>query len=150
MSKKSRKRAKQAQWPRILVIAGLALLVAAIMLFKGSPKEGEAVDVLPSEQLQRALSQGQPTVVFFHSLTCDPCMQMVDHMEQVYPSFSNRVELVDVNVSDTRNHTLLREQGVRVIPSLVFYDSAGQSSTTYGVMTPGDLQQQLESVATGG
>lgn len=124
-------------------------LVAAILLFKNAPNEQVAADMLPSDQLERSLSAGQPTVVFFHSLTCDPCMQMVDNMEEVYPDFTDRIELVDVNVSDRRNHILLREAGIRVIPSLVFFDSAGQANTIYGVIPPADLREQFDSLAAG-
>ncbi|GAB4473452.1 MAG: hypothetical protein Kow00124_12450 [Anaerolineae bacterium] len=134
-------------WPRVLIIGGIALLVIAILTLKGEVSAEPRAALLPAEQLQQALADARPTMVFFHSLDCDPCVQMMGVVDGVYPSFSETVVLVDVNVSDTRNHDLLRAEGIRAIPSLVFYSRGGRRSETfYGVMPPEQLEQALQSL----
>lgn len=137
------KHRRKPRWPQILILGGLALLVTAILIFKTSAPAASEAAALPEQQLQHALAESEPTAVFFHSLTCDPCIQMMDVVDQVYPSFSEVVALVDVNVSDTRNHDLLRAEDIRVIPSLVLYDRRGQRQVFYGVMPPDQFRQQL-------
>jgi thiol-disulfide isomerase/thioredoxin len=139
----------KSRWPQMLVIVGVALLVAAILALKTNPPVAEETALLPQKQLQNALAASKPTVVFFHSLNCDPCIQMMDVVDQVHPEFAGSVVLVDVNVSDTRNHDLLRAEDIRMIPSLVLYDRFGQRQITYGVMTPGDLRQIMQILAGG-
>lgn len=143
----TRKHRTKSRWPQALVIGGLALFAVAILVFKTSAPAATGAAILPEAQLQRALADGKPVVVFFHSLTCDPCMQMMDVVDQVYPEFADAVELVDVNVSDTRNHDLLRAEDIRMIPSLVVYDRLGQRQITYGVMIPDDLRQRMQILA---
>ena len=142
-----KRRAGMPRWLQITVITGLVLLIAAILLVKDQGSSPPLQGMLPEAQLEVALSTSQPTVVFFHSLTCDPCMRMMEIVEQVYPEFSSSIALVDVNVSDTRNHPLLRQHGIRVIPSLVYYDQTGQSETQYGVIDPLQFRQQLQTLA---
>ncbi|GAB4575015.1 MAG: hypothetical protein Kow0077_24460 [Anaerolineae bacterium] len=135
--------AKEHLWPRLLVLGGLLLIIAAMLLVKAQQASSDIQNELPQVQLQTALANGRPTVVFFHSLTCEPCIQMMETVNLIYPEFADQITLVDVNVSDTRNHSLLREQGIRLIPSLVYYDRQGRSEISYGVMAHSVFRQQL-------
>ncbi len=175
---------------RLLIIAGVVLLVTAILLLKDQETEGTDIDYpttaeqismnmgigaltqaaptrelaqlsetptilspttapqpLPEVQLDRYLADGQPILAFFHSNTCDKCIQMTKIVEQVYPDFTDRVALVDVNVYDQRNQNLLQRAGIQVIPTLIFIgrDQQGQGYT--GVMPAEALREQLEVLA---
>ncbi len=140
---------KRSRWPQILVIGGIALLIVGMLVYKNSTAGTTQASGLPEEQLHRALAAGEPSVVFFHSLTCDPCIAMMNTVDEVYPEFAGSITLIDVNVSDTRNHDLLRDQGIQAIPSLVFYDGSGQSETSYGVIPPETLRQRLQHLLEG-
>jgi thiol:disulfide interchange protein len=155
--KKSRKKNTNSQ---ILVIAGLALVVAAVFLVKNSlipesPALAEtenaasqtASATLPEDQLDQALEAGRPVLAFFHSLTCTPCKQMTGIVEEVYPEFENEIVLVDVDVYDQVNEPLLRRALVRTIPSVVFIDRSGQGQTYIGVMPADQLRAVLAGLA---
>jgi hypothetical protein len=74
---------------------------------------------------------------------------MAKILQQVYPEFAGSVALVDVNVYDNRNTILLQKVRIRYIPTLIFYDRAGQAQTSVGVMEPTTLRQQLQALRGG-
>ena len=73
------------------------------------------------------LQAGQPALAFFHSNTCQQCIEMIGIVGEVYPEFANSIALVDVNVYDERNTALLQEVRLQFIPTLIFYDQYGKS-----------------------
>ena len=125
----------------ILLIIGIVFILVSVILVKSFLLNNDRIQ---SEiQLKQALGDEKPTIVFFHSTTCDPCIQMMENVGSAYPEFSKSIVLVDVIVSDVRNHELLRDQGVRFIPSLVFYDRHGQSEIVYGVKTSEEIREHI-------
>jgi thioredoxin-like negative regulator of GroEL len=108
-----------------------------------------ASSLTPAEQLQQATNQGRPALVFMHSTDCIPCKQMTTVVEQVIPEFSSQVVLVDVNVYDDANASLLRTLRLQAIPTSVIFDKKGQSKTYVGVMTPADLRTRLRQAMGG-
>jgi thioredoxin 1 len=158
MSRKNKRRPKTGS--QFFIIAGLALLVFSLYLFKGSLEartehsptsniEGTqyASSMLPEDQLDQALEQGLPILAFFHSLTCTPCKQMTGIVEEVYPEFENQVVLVDVDVYDQKNQPLLRKASIRTIPTVIFIDRNGQGQTYIGVMPADQLKATLSGMA---
>jgi thioredoxin-like negative regulator of GroEL len=99
--------------------------------------------------LQRALEAGQPTLAFFHSLNCIPCKEMTAIVNEVYPEFAASVTLVDVDVYDQRNARLLQTAHIRTIPTLIFFDRAGQGQVHMGVLEAGQLRQTLTTLGGG-
>ncbi len=108
-----------------------------------------AADELPQAHLERMLAEGVPVLAFFHSNSCAQCIEMTGIVEAVYPEFASRVALVDVNVYDTRNQTLLQQAGVRVIPTLLFIDHSGVGQGFTGVMPADQLKAELTSISSG-
>lgn len=139
---------QQAQrWPQLAILGAVALLVAAVVILKNRPTgpafgaESESAattapgarwsagpDELPKAQLQRLLAAGQPTLAFFHSNNCVECTKMIKIVADVYPEFEDSVALVDVNVYDPQNRTLLQQARVQYIPTLIFYNVSGEES----------------------
>jgi hypothetical protein len=52
-----------------------------------------AVSEAPEVTLDRALAANRPTLAFFHSLTCDSCIEMTAIVQQVYPEFQGTITL---------------------------------------------------------
>lgn len=104
-------------------------------------------DESPEAHLDRLLAEGQPIFAFFHSDTCYQCTEMDKIVQQVHPEFAGQVALVDVNVYDEANQALLQRAGIRVIPTLIFIDQAGQGEVTTGVMPAEQLQAKLTALA---
>ena len=141
---------KTARLPQILALGGLGLLVLAVIMIKSRPAgetRAETGDVLPQEQLEQVIQAGQPALAFFHSNTCQQCIEMIGIVGEVYPDFSSTVALVDVNVYDERNSALLRQVELQFIPTLIFYDQNGKAEVFVGVMPAQQLRQRLAALA---
>lgn len=138
--------------PQGLALGGAGLLILAVVLLKSRPTEeirAETADALPQEQLEQVLQAGQPALVFFHSNTCQQCIEMIGIVGEVYPEFADSVAMVDVNVYDERNADLLLEVRLQFIPTLIFYDQDGQPEVFVGVMPADQLRQRLASLGEG-
>lgn len=150
---KKRYHRKTNNLARILIVVGVLALAAALLLIKAGNKPLEAPaetsGTLPAVQLQNALAEHRPTLAFFHSYNCQQCIDMMEIVQQVYPEFTDSIVLVDIDVYDERNEPLLRQVGLQYIPTLFFYDSAGQSEISVGVMEAELLRQKLFALAEG-
>ena len=130
----------------LLILVGLLLIVVVILILKPGAAP-PTTSALPEEQRANALAAGKPTFIFLHSLDCVPCKEMMDIVAQVYPEFDNKVILVDVDVYADENAGLLRDEMVRAIPTLVFYDRSGQRRVYVGVMEAAQLRLTLVTLA---
>lgn len=147
MPKKRKHRAAKNP-PAFLILAGLALLLAAMFFFKnGTP--ATAPDSSLEAQLDAALAAHRPTFVFLHSLDCIPCKEMMGVVAEVYPEFQDSVTLIDVDVYDQRNENILRREGLQSIPTLVFYDSAGRRQMFIGAMPADQFRDVMTQLAAG-
>ena len=130
----------------LLILVGLLLIVVVILILKPGAAP-PTTSALPEEQRANALATGKPTFIFLHSLDCVPCKEMMDIVALVYPEFDNKVILVDVDVYADENAGLLRDEMVRAIPTLVFYDRSGQRRVYVGVMEAAQLRLTLVTLA---
>ncbi|RPI87446.1 MAG: thioredoxin [Chloroflexi bacterium] len=145
-------RRKPSRLPQILVISGLALVILTIFAFKEKPKaeSPSTGSTDPAEvQLDTALEKSLPTFAFFHANNCQQCILMMEIVAQVYPDFEKDVTLVDINVYDEENQPLLQRVRLQYIPTLIFYDQNGQSTTHVGVMEAAQLSDTLAALAGG-
>jgi len=152
MSKKRRSK-KKNYLARILIVVGVAVLAAVVLILKvGNNPQVPTADTsgdLPATQLQNALAEHRPTLAFFHSYTCQQCIEMIGIVEKVYPDFADVIVLVDIDVDGERNEPLLRQVGLQYIPTLIFYDRLGQRQVSVGVMEAEQLRQILTALAEG-
>jgi thioredoxin-like negative regulator of GroEL len=146
-------RQPQQRGLQIVVLAIVAIVIGVILIAKAQPAAPTSASSVtpvvesPEVILDRALAAKQPTLAFFHSLTCDSCIEMTAIVEQVYPEFKGTITLVDVNVYDERNQSLLQRARIRAIPTLVFIDHTGQGQMFMGVMEAAQLRQTLQALA---
>jgi thiol:disulfide interchange protein len=150
---KKRYHKKANYLPRLLILVGVVALIAAVLLLKGVNNDQLQTTAvsgdLPATQLQNALAENRPTLAFFHSNNCQQCIVMMETVGLVYPEFANSVVLVDINVYDEQNAPLLKQVGLQYIPTLIFYDRAGQGQTSVGVIEAEQLRQALASLVEG-
>ena len=146
---------KKSSAPFVLALIGIALVILVVTQVKAQTQSasptpiGAASKNLPAVQLDKALAQRQPALVFMHSTDCIPCAQMMKIVDQVTPEFEGKVALVDVDVYNDANASLMRRLGLQVIPTSVIYDRNGQSKTYVGVMSANDLRSRLQQAAGG-
>jgi thiol:disulfide interchange protein len=72
---------------------------------------------------------------------------MVDTVAQVYPQFQDAVALVDIDVYDEQNLSLLRRVRLQYIPTLIFFDRNGQAEPYIGVMEASQLSSMLAALS---
>lgn len=149
MTRKTRNNKKYQGLLKILPVVCVVIVVAAILVIKNQPEAEATIAESPADILRVALDKNLPILAFFHSNTCDSCLQMVAIIDQVYPEFADSVTLVDVNVYDRQNQSLLNEVGLQYIPTLYFYDTSGKHYTHIGVMEASLLRQSLNDLTTG-
>lgn len=147
MSTKKRVKIRSKQnrnLPKLLIVAGIVILAAAIFVLKNQPSTSAtpAVETC-EEQFDRYVKEGKPVFAFFHSTNCQPCMEMMRVVDQVYPEFKDEIALVDVNVYDPQNRNLLRRAGINTIPTQVFINRKGEGQVIIGVIEASKLRQQL-------
>jgi thiol:disulfide interchange protein len=151
---------KKGSQPRLLILGGLAFVVMAVLFVKQALSHARtppptdpvihsaasASSLLPEEQFDQALEAGRPIIAFFHSYSCVQCKQMTDIVEQVYPEFTDQVVLVDVDVYNQANNSLLRRAQVRAIPTVILIDPKGQGQIYVGVIEASNLREQLAAL----
>jgi len=164
---KAKPAAAQPKWfLTVLVIASIAVVIVGILLLKdqrqsavalsGAQASGSsAVSSAPSgasaaNQLNQALAQGKPALVFIHSTSCQSCKDMMKVVDQVYPEFAGQVTLVDVDVYNEANGPLMQKLGLRYIPTVVVFNREGQSWQNVGLMKPDAFRTFLRQRALGG
>lgn len=141
-----KRRPKNSNLSRFLIVAVLVLLVAVVLMVKEKPQAAAVSGEIAEAQLERALEAGQPTLAFYHSNNCKSCIEMIGIVQQVYPEFSGSVALVDVNVYADENRPLLQKQQIQYIPTLVFYNQQGTREVFVGVMETEALRVKLETI----
>jgi thiol-disulfide isomerase/thioredoxin len=135
---------------RRLILLVTGLIAAGFLASRFLPPKVVADNLTPGDELAQALAGGRPALVFFHSMSCEPCLQAIRTVEQVVPEYAQAVTLVDVNVSDTSTHDLLRRTGIRAIPAFAFYDRDGESTLYYGALSKEYLKQLLDGLSREG
>ena len=149
MTRKSKPIKKDHQVPKILIALCVLIAVSAVLFLKNQRDIQATSTDSPADLLHTATLNKQPILAFFHSNTCDSCLQMVAIVEQVYPEFTDKITLVDVNVYDEQNRTLINEIGLQFIPTLYFYDTSGKRNTHIGIMEADQLRKTLNLLSAG-
>lgn len=143
-----RRRPSRKSSPSILIIAGIALLLIGAFAFKSAGDES-GPGVLLEAQLDQALRQGRPAVVFLHSLNCVACKEMMQTVADVYPEYQDSIALIDVDVYDQGNNNIIRREQLQSIPTLVFYDERGAREVFIGAMPSEQFRDALAQLASG-
>lgn len=143
---KTNQSAKSNNLPKFFILGGLALLVLVTFLLK-SNNNLPPDEVTLESQLDQALQESQPIFVFLHSMDCIPCQEMMEIVDLVYPEYEDQVVLIDVDVYDPNNENILRREALQAIPTLVFYDRAGERYLQIGVLPADQLRIVFQTLS---
>jgi len=149
LTRKSIRIKKDHQVPKVLIGICVIFAVGSVLILKNQRNTQGTSKKSPADLLQAARFNTQPVLAFFHSDTCDSCLDMVSIVDQVYPEFADSVTLVDVNDYDDQNRTLIDEVGRQFIPTLFFYDTSGKRHTHIGIMEADQLRKTLILLSAG-
>ena len=110
-----------------LVILSL-FLVVSLFFFRTGFKANEMLDQLAKNSLEPeiALSNGKPTVFEFYADWCEACKEMAPDMVNAEKLNSNKIDIVLLNVDNSRWFDLIDRYDVNGIPQLTFFDDQGE------------------------
>ena len=104
------------------------LLVVLLFFLRDGFKANVMLDELAQNSLlpEKALSNGKPTVFEFYADWCEACKEMAPDMMKVKKENSNKVDVVLLNVDNSRWNDLIDKYDVNGIPQLTFFDAKGE------------------------
>lgn len=133
--------------PKILILAGIAVVIGLIFFIKNQPTVATApVNESPEALLDRSIGEGKAVFAFFHSNNCHSCIVMMNTVAEVYPEFSGEIVLVDVDVYDPQNENLLRRGNIRTIPTQIFINRDAVGKISFGAMEADLLREHLQAL----
>ena len=119
-------------------------LVISLFFFRNGFKANAMLDELARNSLlpEKALSNGRPTVFEFYADWCEACKEMAPDMIEIKKQTSNKVDVVLLNVDNSRWVDLIDKYDVNGIPKLTFFDNKGEfKGFSIGVRKYSELNQ---------
>ena len=103
-------------------------LVVSLFFFRGGFKAGSMLNQLAKKSLEpdAALSNGKPTVFEFYADWCEACNEMAPDMIDAKKQNANKIDIVLLNVDNSRWIDLIEKYDVNGIPKMTFFDSKGE------------------------
>ena len=102
-------------------------LVISLLFIRNSFKANAMLDQLAKNSLlpENALSNGKPTVFEFYADWWEACKEMAPDMIDAKKQNDNKVDIVLLNVDNSRWIDLIEQYDVNGIPKLIFFDDKG-------------------------
>lgn len=76
----------------------------------------------------KAVDANKPQVIKFTSLMCLDCKKLQGVIKEVYPKYSNKITLVEIQVQNEDDYTKnqIKKYDVSLVPTLIFINSKGK------------------------
>jgi thiol:disulfide interchange protein DsbD len=121
-------------FPCLKTIVGTACLILATLWITTWAMRGPGIDWRPysDETLQQATAQGKPVIIDFYADWCTPCRELEEvtfHHPDVVRQARQDFVMVKIDVTkggDPLHEKLLKEYGVKGVPTIVFLDARGE------------------------
>ncbi|ELZ26113.1 thioredoxin [Halogeometricum pallidum JCM 14848] len=105
---------------------------------KGSPVHVESQD-----HLEQLVSEHDVVLVDFHADWCGPCKMLEPTVEEIAAETDALVLKVDID----ELQELARDEGVRSVPTLQFYQGGEQAKRVIGVQDKDDLLDIIDELS---
>ena len=129
---------------RIFLVFLSISLVVALLFFRTSFKANAILDQLANNSLEpeKALLNGRPTVIEFYADWCEACKKMAPDMIDLKKLNSDKIDIILLNVDNSRWFDLIDKYDVNGIPKLTFFDNNGEfKGFSLGVRKYSELNQ---------
>ena len=135
----------------ILVIVAFAILIAWKFLFAGEQSVGtSSITAIHNDAIadfESASESGQPTYVLFHSLTCEPCIEISEVADEVIPDYEGEVVFVNVITDDPSGQQLADRFSFQYIPTSFFLGADGTIIDSFtGAIDEADMRARLDAL----
>ena len=126
-----------------LVFLSIVLAISLCFLRNGLKANAMLEQLAKDSPLpENALSNGRPTVLEFYADWCEACKEMAPDMIEIKKQMSNKVDVVLLNVDNSRWLDLIDKYDVNGIPKLTFFDDKGKfKGFSLGVRKYSELNQ---------
>ena len=94
---------------------------------------------------QKIKNNPRPIIVEFWAPWCGPCKMMAPSLKQAEKEFEGQVDLWKINAD--KEPEILRDLGVRGIPTMIAYFEGEELSRKTGAMTPPQLHDFFSKVS---
>jgi len=113
---------------KIFLVFLSLFLVVSLFFFRSGFQANAMLDQLAKNSLEPdiALSNGKPTVFEFYADWCEACKEMAPDMVDAEKINSNKIDIVLLNVDNSRWFDLIDKYDVNGIPKLAFFDDKGE------------------------
>ncbi len=113
---------------KIFLVLLSLFLVVSLFFFRSGFKSSAMLDKLAKNSLEPdiALSNGKPTVFEFYADWCEACKEMAPDMVEAEALNSNEIDIVLLNVDNSRWFDFINKYDVNGIPKLTFFDYQGK------------------------
>jgi len=135
-----------------LVVAVLGLAVAAgvasyVLIERAAPSAPMAASGAESDEVQRLLRLGKPTVVEFGANACASCREMRPILEGLQRDHGERISVLNVDILKSRGYTT--RYRIQLMPTQVYFDAQGREiGRTMGKVSAGEILARLGVAST--
>lgn len=138
----------------IVAVFALALFAKSFASAPGSSPAKEAgagrlsmVRDDPVAAYDSALEAGKPVYVLFHSLTCQPCVEISATADEVVPEYADRLTFVNAITDDAGGQALASRFSFQYIPTSFFVNAEGDVVDSYtGVLGADEMRTRLDAL----
>jgi len=98
----------------------------------------------------KSAGANKPQIIKFTSLMCLDCKKLSGVMKEVYPKYSDKISLVEVQVQNEDNFTKqqVEKYNITLVPTLIFINSKGKEiSKTEGFVEKGKLDKLMKDLS---
>lgn len=101
-----------------------------------------------SADFRTAVLSGKPVYVLFHSLSCQPCVEISAVADKVMPDYEGRVVFVNAITEDAPSKELASKFKFQYIPTSFFITRNGEIAESFtGSMSEADMRTRLDKLA---
>lgn len=144
---------------RLIILLVIVAVFAAIVLLKvlttpdtapTAPDAAASITSVHNDALgdyEAALAAGRPIYVLFHSLSCDPCVEISRGADAVLPEYEDEVTFVNAITDDPSGQQLSSRFSFQYIPTSFFLKADGTIADSYtGALTAEDMRVYLDTL----
>jgi thioredoxin-like negative regulator of GroEL len=96
---------------------------------------------------EAALKTGKPVYVLFHSLTCQPCVEISAVVDKVMPAYEGKVVFVNAITEDQPSQQLAAKFQFQYIPTSFFVKPDGSIADSFtGAMSDAEMRARLDKL----
>ena len=144
---------------RLVILLAVIAVFAAIVLVKvlgapaaapSAPGDTASLTSVHNDAVvdyEAALAAGKPIYVLFHSLSCDPCVEISRVADAVLPEYETEITFVNAITDDPSGQQLSSRFSFQYIPTSFFLKADGTIADTYtGALTADEMRTYLDTL----